>query len=262
MPRMALGISYNGRDFHGWQSQPDLPNIQDCLEQSLSLFTQHPIRVICAGRTDAGVHAFNQVVHFDSPVERPLYSWIKGVNANLPPDIRVNWSKVVADDFHARFDAVERSYLYYLRNEPVRMPVWRGIVGWEFRPLDVHKIQEAMTRLVGEHDFSSFRASECQAKSPIKHMYEACVEQHGALFIFKFRANAFLHHMVRNLIGSLLYVGQGRKPVSWISDLLDQKNRSLAAPTFMADGLYLSDVRYPDWQASDLYTEKLFGKNW
>lgn len=260
--RIALGVAYHGRAYHGWQTQPDLPNIQDTLQNALKAFTKHSINVVCAGRTDTGVHAFNQVVHLDSPVARPLHAWVRGVNALLPPDIRIHWSKEVPASFHARFDATERSYLYYVYNGAVRPPAWQFSAGWEFRPLVLEPMQEAAKLLLGTHDFTAFRASECQAKSPIKQMYQAEVIQQGAFFIFKFRANAFLHHMVRNLVGSLLYVGTSRQSVDWFAQVIEGKDRRLAAPTFMPDGLYLSDVSYPDWSASDFYAQKLFGQDW
>lgn len=206
----------------------------------------------CAGRTDAGVHAIEQVAHFDTEVEREAFSWVRGVNAFLPPSISVRWAAEVSpfqrgdgcDHFHARFSATARTYHYLVYNHPVRAPLFSGKAGWVFRPLDVSSMRLAASCLLGEHDFSAFRAAECQAKSPVKTMHKLDIVQDKELIVFTFKANAFLHHMVRNIVGSLIQVGNGNRPVEWIAELLVGKDRSQAAPTFMPDGLYLAKIDY------------------
>ena len=248
--RLALGIEYAGSAFHGWQSQPHGQTVQDVLEQALNQIAASatPIRVHCAGRTDAGVHALNQVVHFDTQAQRPLQAWVRGVNALLPPSVCVRWAQPVAADFHARFAARARHYVYLLHNHPVRPALLHDRVGWHHRPLDVARMQDAAQALLGEHDFSAFRAAECQARSPIKHMWQANVRRQDDLVIFEFRASAFLQHMVRNLVGSLVAIGNGRAAPDAISQLLASRDRRQAAPTFPAAGLYLLDVDYaPEW---------------
>jgi len=259
--RVVLGIQYDGNSWQGWQTQPHGLTVQDKLEAALKQFTLAGIGVTCAGRTDSGVHALEQVVHFDTPIARDKSSWTRGVNAFLPASIAVRWAcelSVGAEDnaaaeredgFHARFSATARTYHYVLYNHPVRSPLLAGKVGWTFRPLDVALMQQAADYLVGEHDFSSFRAVECQAKSPVRTMSALQVRRHGDMIVFTLKANAFLHHMVRNIVGSLIFVGNGRQPPQWVSHVLEQKDRSLAAPTFMPDGLYLAKVDYPArWQ--------------
>lgn len=243
--RVALGIEYNGEAFCGWQTQPQVPNVQDTLEAALSRFAVSPISTVCAGRTDTGVHATHQVVDFLSPVDRPLSAWVRGVNSFLPPTVVVKWARYVPMDFSARFSALERVYEYWIVNEPVRSPLLQGKTGWVFRPLDEKKMQNAAEFLLGEHDFTSFRASECQAKSPIRVMHDVKVVRVGRMIGIRLRANAFLHHMVRNIVGSLVYVGTGRESIDWFKEILEAKDRSLAAPTFSAGGLYLVGVRYP-----------------
>ncbi|MBW8902212.1 MAG: tRNA pseudouridine(38-40) synthase TruA, partial [Massilia sp.] len=206
----------------------------------------------CAGRTDTGVHALEQVVHFDTDLDRPMQSWVRGVNAFLPDAIAVRWAHAIPDipglEFHARFAAFARTYHYVLYNHPVRSPLLAGRAGWVFRPLDVEKMREGARHLVGTHDFSAFRSSQCQAKSPIKQMHEVSVREVGECIVFTLRANAFLHHMVRNVIGSLIYIGNGRHPPSWLADVLAGRDRNDAAPTFMPDGLYLAKIDYdPKW---------------
>ncbi|MES2353707.1 MAG: tRNA pseudouridine(38-40) synthase TruA [Pseudomonadota bacterium] len=242
--RWALGLEYDGRMHCGWQSQPSGCSVQDKLEVALSAVAQDEIAVIAAGRTDAGVHAYGQVVHFQSDVERPQTAWIRGVNAHLPETIRVLWAQPVPEDFHARFSATARSYRYVLYNHPIRPALAAGKAGWFHEYLDAHAMALAAESLLGEHDFSSFRAAECQAKSPIKLMHQANVFRQGQFVIFDFTANAFLHHMIRNVVGCLVYIGAGRQPVTWISQLLDARDRKSAAPTFSPDGLYLTGVRY------------------
>jgi len=256
--RIVLGIQYDGNSWQGWQTQPHGLTVQDKLEAALKQFTLVNIDTTCAGRTDSGVHALEQVVHFDTTIARDKSSWVRGVNAFLPPSIAVRWAiELPADDgggnalneredgFHARFSATARTYHYMLYNHPVRSPLLAGKAGWTFRPLDVDLMQQAANHLVGEHDFSTFRAVECQAKSPVRTMESLQVRSHGDMIVFTLKANAFLHHMVRNIVGSLIFVGNGRQPPEWIAHILAQQDRSLAAPTFMPDGLYLAKVDYP-----------------
>lgn len=242
--RVALGVEYDGSAFHGWQVQPGGGTVQDALQAALREIAGVPVDVVCAGRTDAGVHATGQVVHFDAPVERPLSAWVRGVNTFLPPAVAVRWAQPVADDFHARFAAFGRRYRYLLLNRPQRPGVWHGRAGWYHHALDAAAMQQAADRFVGEHDFSAFRAAECQAKSPVKTLRRAEVRRVGDLVVFDFEASAFLHHMVRNMVGSLVYVGQGKHAPGWIAELLDERDRRRAAPTFAAAGLYLVGVEY------------------
>src|SRR5262245_16485407 len=242
--RRALGISYRGSAYNGWQSQPDGATVQDTLEQALSQFADAPVRTVCAGRTDAGVHALNQVVHFDAPVEREAFSWVRGTNSHLPRDIAVQWSAPVPADFHARYHARGRRYRYVLLQSAVRPSLEAGLVGWVFDELDRDAMQRAAALLVGEHDFSSFRSSECQAASPVKTLRAIEIEQRGAYWRFEFDASAFLHHMVRNILGCLLAVGSGRRPATWMAEVLAARNRDAAAPTFPADGLYFVGPYY------------------
>ncbi|MES2047830.1 MAG: tRNA pseudouridine(38-40) synthase TruA [Pseudomonadota bacterium] len=251
LKRLVLGVQYDGSCWHGWQTQPDGKTVQDILERALSTFSKNRILTVCAGRTDAGVHAIEQVVHFDTSLNRPMHSWVSGVNAFLPPSIVVRWVTEVPfadpdalDNFHARFSAHGRTYHYVLYNNPIRSPLWSQRAGWVFRPLDVDAMREAAKYLIGEHDFTVFRAASCQAKSPVKHMYEVGIRQHGDLIILSFHANAFLHHMVRNIVGALIYVGMKKKTPDWITFLLNSNDRSLSAPTFMPDGLYLAKIDY------------------
>ena len=242
--RLALGVEYDGSAFRGWQTQPGGQTVQDALEAALKRIAGVAISVVCAGRTDAGVHATAQVVHFDTQVERPLTAWVRGVNTFLPPQVAVRWVHPVPDEFHARFSAYGRRYRYILINRAQRTGVWHGRAGWYHHPLDVEIIQQAAALLLGEHDFSAFRAADCQAKSPVKTVRRADVRRSGDLLIFDFEAGAFLHHMVRNLVGSLVYVGQGKHPPEWMEQLMASGDRRLAAPTFAAAGLYLAGVLY------------------
>ena len=247
--RIALGLEYDGRGFCGWQSQPCGCGVQDKLQAALTVLAGHEVSVIAAGRTDAGVHALSQVVHFDTATLRPLTAWVRGVNAHLPQDVRVLWANPVDDDFHARFSAFERSYQYFLINRPVSPAIMAGKAGWFHAPLDLAAMQQAASYLLGEHDFSAFRAAECQAKSPVKTMHDAAVQGCKGRILFSFRANAFLHHQVRNMVGALLYVGKGSVPPEFIRDLIDSKDRRCAPPTFSPDGLYLTGVGYESkWQ--------------
>jgi tRNA pseudouridine38-40 synthase len=244
--RWALGISYNGQAYDGWQSQPSGRTVQDHLERALTKFADRPIATLCAGRTDAGVHGLNQVVHFATEVERAEFSWVRGTNTFLPPDIAVQWARAVPDAFHARASAKARRYAYVVLESPVRPSVEAGRVGWVFRPLDAQAMRAGAAHLVGEHDFSSFRASACQAKSPMKTLQPLLITQRGPYWRFEFEANAFLHHMIRNLMGCLLLVGQGLQPPDWIRDVLEAKSRDAAAPTFSPDGLYFLGPVYDE----------------
>lgn len=246
--RIALGIEYDGAPYCGWQSQSQSQNnmrgVQNVLEASIHEVSGQDERIHAAGRTDTGVHALSQVVHFDTEVNRPISAWIRGVNAFLPASIRVQWAKAVSDEFHARFSAQQRRYQYLLVNTPVAPAINASKAGWYHSPLDMSTMQAAIVYLQGEHDFSAFRASECQAKSPIKNLQIASIMQHGDYFIFEFAANAFLHHMVRNMVGALIYVGKGKNPPDFMQELLTKKDRKLSPPTFSPNGLYLAGVQY------------------
>jgi len=242
--RIALGLEYDGAGFAGWQSQAGGHTVQDALENALAAVAGHPVRVVCAGRTDAGVHATAQVVHFDVSVARPITAWVRGVNAHLPRKIAVRWATPVQDDFHARYAARSRSYAYLLLNRPERPGLLAGRAGWCHWPLDLEAMRAAAACLLGVHDFSSFRAAGCQAKSPVKTMYRFDITRHGELLLFDCCANAFLHHMVRNIVGALMYVGAGRMTVEDFAALLAARDRRQGAPTFQADGLYLTGVEY------------------
>jgi tRNA pseudouridine38-40 synthase len=246
--RLALGISYNGQAYEGWQSQPSGRTVQDRLELALGLFTAQKVSTVCAGRTDAGVHGLMQVVHLDTELDRAPFSWVRGTNRFLPPDIAVQWAQPVPDAFHSRASAVARRYAYVLLESPVRPSVDAGRVGWVFRPLDEAAMREAATALLGEHDFTSFRASGCQARSPVKTMNRIDISRRGAYWRFEFEANAFLHHMIRNIMGCLLVVGQGLQPAAWMREVIAARDRDAAAPTFSPDGLYfLGPVYDPTW---------------
>ncbi|MCS6765553.1 MAG: tRNA pseudouridine(38-40) synthase TruA [Candidatus Protistobacter heckmanni] len=270
MSRIVLGLQYDGTAYSGWQSQPHGNTVQDALEQALAKFAGAPLQTTVAGRTDAGVHALGQVVHFDAPLDRELFSWVRGVNAFLPPAIAVTGAAQVSDAFHARFFAFERTYFYALYVGPVRPVLLAGKAGYLMRPpgawLDVEAMREAASHLLGEHDFSAFRAAECQAKSPVKTMHDIRIVEGGwqdgeetgghvgtggGWLFFRFRASAFLHHMVRNLMGSLIAVGMGRERAAWLAEVLEGRDRKEAAPTFMPDGLYLAKVGYPEVLAAE-----------
>jgi tRNA pseudouridine38-40 synthase len=239
-----MGVEYDGGPYCGWQSQADGKTVQDTLQHALSQIAGEPASVIAAGRTDTGVHALEQVVHFDTQVERPLTAWVRGVNALLPDSIAVRWAHPVPDEFHARFSAHARSYRYLLINRATRSAIHAGKVGWFHAPLDFAAMQAAAQYLVGEHDFSAFRAAQCQAKSPVKHLHQLDICRRGEMLIFDLSANAFLHHMVRNIVGCLVYVGKGKHPPEWIVEVLSGRERSFAAPTFAPDGLYLRRIQY------------------
>ncbi len=242
--RIALGLEYDGGAFCGWQTQPRGCGVQDHLQKALSEFVAAPIEVVAAGRTDAGVHAAAQVVHFDSPVRRERSSWVRGTNRYLTAAARVLWSAEVPDEFHARYGARSRTYRYLLLDAPVAPAILHGRVGWHHRALDVEAMHQGARLLLGTHDFSAFRDAECQAKSPVRDLLDARVERRGRLIVFSFRANAFLHHMIRNVVGALVYVGSGRQPPRWMEQLLAARDRTASAPTFAPDGLYLAAVEY------------------
>ncbi|MFT4174581.1 MAG: tRNA pseudouridine(38-40) synthase TruA [Rhodocyclaceae bacterium] len=252
MARVALGLEYDGRPFEGWQTQPHRRTVQDVLEDALSIIAAERIETVCAGRTDTGVHATVQVVHFDTGAVRDENAWVRGVNAHLPGSVAVRWARHVDDTFHARFSARARRYCYVLLNRPVRSALFDGKVGWYHAPLDVSSMREAAGHLVGEHDFSAFRAAQCQARSPVRTLVEASVTQQGEWIRFEFEANAFLHHMIRNLVGALVYVGNGRLNPTGLRELLDRRDRRCSPPTFSPAGLYLCGVDYPgDWSLPD-----------
>lgn len=252
MVRIALGVEYDGSRFCGWQSQADGCGVQDALEAALAKIASEPVRSVTAGRTDAGVHALGQVVHFDTTAARPLSAWVRGVNSELPPGVVALWAREVSPGFHARFSAFERVYRYVLLNDAVRPALLAGKAGWFHLPLDAHAMAEAARMLVGKHDFSAFRAAECQAKSPVKELLRARVARRGPFLLFDFAANAFLHHMIRNIVGCLVYVGKGAHPPAWMRELLEAGDRRLAAPTFAPDGLYFAGPRYdPRWGVPD-----------
>ncbi|WP_332814567.1 tRNA pseudouridine(38-40) synthase TruA [Ramlibacter sp.] len=246
--RWALAISYLGQAYDGWQSQPSGRTVQDRLEAALARFADQPVSTVCAGRTDAGVHGLMQVVHFDTPVSREPFSWVRGTNRYLPADIAVQWAQPVPDEFHSRACALARRYAYVLLQSPVRPSLEAGRTGWVFRPLDEAPLRDAAQRLLGRHDFTSFRASACQAKSPVKTMRRIEITRRGPYWRFEFEADAFLHHMIRNIMGCLVQVGQGLQPPQWMDEVLAARSRDAAAPTFSPDGLYfLGPVYEPRW---------------
>jgi len=245
--RIALGVSYNGHAYDGWQSQANGRTVQDRLERALTEFTTlDKVSTLCAGRTDAGVHGLMQVVHFDTPVIRPDNAWVRGTNRFLPPDIAVQWAQPVPASFHARASARSRRYAYVLLESPVRPSIDHGQVGWVFRPLQLDSMQQAAQTLVGEHDFTSFRASACQAHSPVKQMQRIDISRRGAYWRFEFEASAFLHHMIRNIMGCLVAIGSGKYPSTWMAEVLAAKSRDAAAPTFSPDGLYFLGPVYDE----------------
>lgn len=246
MPRIALGIEYDGSQFFGWQSQRQQRNIQDTLQFALTKIAQHPVLVNCAGRTDTGVHALEQVVHFDTSAQRDLNAWHRGTNSHLPSDIRVIWAQQVSEDFHARYSALARFYRYVILNRHTPSPLRYHQTTWCARPLDMEKMNQAAQSLVGQHDFSSFRAQSCQSKSPCRYMYFIDVWQQNEQIVIELCANAFLHHMVRNIAGTLMMIGLGKEPVVWTQELLALKNRKFAGITAPSSGLHLAGVYYPN----------------
>ncbi len=242
--RIALQVAYDGRGFSGWQIQPDRPSVQETLEAAIGAISGERVRVVCAGRTDAGVHALGQVVHFDTRVERPLTAWVRGVNSHLPASVAVRGVWPVDDAFHARFSARARRYAYLLQVGPVRDPLWSGRAGWTHRPLDVAAMAHAAQSLVGQHDFSAFRAAQCQAATPVRTVSSVEVRRRADWILLEIEADAFLHHMVRNIVSALVNVGAGAQAVGWPADLLRSRDRRLGAPTFSPDGLYFIGPRY------------------
>lgn len=246
--RIACRIEYDGSRYSGWQSQshPGVVTVQDELERALSKVASVPLRVHCAGRTDTGVHAFSQIIHFEAPIARSCKAWVMGGNASLPDDIRIHWATPVADTFHARFSAQARCYRYVVANTPVRPALLQRQVTWHRRELTELSMHTAAKSLLGEQDFSAFRAASCQSRTPMRNVEFISVTRRGDLVVLEVVANAFLHHMVRNIAGALLAVGDGRKPIEWIRELLHGGDRTVAAETAPPDGLYLAGVRYPD----------------
>jgi len=244
MSRIALGIEYDGSAFSGWQSQAHAASVQSAVEAALGSVADHPVEVVAAGRTDAGVHAAMQVVHFDSAVIRTQRSWVLGANSGLPPQITVLWAREVPEGFHARYAALARSYRYYILNRPVRPALGSQYVSWVRRPLDHGLMHEAAQLLLGEHDFSSFRAAECQSRTPMRRLYSIEVQRQGEVVVVAVTANAFLHHMVRNIAGVLIAVGSGDEPAQWVAQVLAARDRTRGGVTAPPNGLYLSGVRY------------------
>ncbi|MFI0489562.1 MAG: tRNA pseudouridine(38-40) synthase TruA [Yersinia sp. (in: enterobacteria)] len=245
--KIALGIEYDGSRYFGWQRQLDVVSVQACLEAALSKVANEPIGVFCAGRTDTGVHATGQVVHFVTRAARKDAAWTMGVNSHLPPDIAVRWVKTVDHDFHARFSATARRYRYIIFNHRYRPAVLVQGVTHCHMPLDAEKMAQAARCLLGEHDFTSFRAVQCQSRTPWRNLKQVKITRHGAYIVIDIKANAFVHHMVRNIVGSLLEIGIGNQDVSWMAQLLALKDRTRAAATAKAEGLYLVSVDYPEY---------------
>jgi tRNA pseudouridine38-40 synthase len=246
--RYALGIEYDGSGFLGWQRHGNGPTVQVAVETALSFVADAPVTVVCSGRTDAGVHAACQVVHFDSDAARPVRSWVLGTNTRLPDEVRALWGRVVADDFHARYSARARSYRYRILNRAVPPAMQRHYFSWERLPLDAPAMDRAAQALVGEHDFSAFRTAQCQATHPRRNLQRISVQRDGEVVTIDVQANAFLHHMVRNIVGSLVEVGRSDRPEAWIGELLAGRDRTVAGPTAPAEGLVFLGPRYPaDW---------------
>ncbi len=244
--RVALMVEYDGSQYHGWQSQTGLRTIQQMLEQALGRVANQDIEVVCAGRTDTGVHATGQIIHFESAKERSVRAWIHGANAYLPKDICIKWGIEISESFHARYSALSRRYRYIIYNSPIRPALRRSNVTWQYRQLDAALMHEAGQCLLGEHDFTSFRSVECQSKTPMRHVHDCRVGRVGEFVFIDIIANAFLHHMVRNIAGVLMAVGSGRKPVPWVNDVLSAKDRRMGAETAPPYGLYLVAVEYPE----------------
>lgn len=245
--RIALGVEYDGSHYGGWQAQQHDPHtVQEVLQRALSKVAAHPVSVICGGRTDAGVHASGQVVHFDTDAMRPLRAWLMGGNSHLPPDVAIRWVQQVPDDFHARFSAQRRAYRYVILNRAARPALLSRRVTHEYRPLDAGRMAAAAQALIGEHDFSSYRAVACQAKSPVRTLYRLDVLRQGELVVLDVEANGFLHHMVRNIAGVLLAIGAGEQAVEWSAEVLAARDRTLGGITAAPHGLYLVRIDYPE----------------
>ena len=244
--RIAAGVEYDGFNFSGWQYQDRQRTVQQSLERAITRVANHPVRIVTAGRTDSGVHASGQIIHFDSTSSRTPYQWVRGVNTALPDDVSLLWVQSVADEFHARFSAVNRRYRYILLNRREPSALYRTRAGWDYRKLDVEVMREASTPLLGTQDFSSFRAAGCQARSPTRHLQRLNIGHFDNWIWFDMVANAFLQNMVRNIVGTLLTVGAGDRPAYWVEEVLAARDRRLAGPTASPYGLYLTAVSYPD----------------
>ena len=245
--RIALGIEYNGSGFHGWQlQQPGIRSVQQVVEEAIAAVSDHAVRVHCAGRTDTGVHALEQVIHFDTQAQRLQRAWTQGVNVNLPDDVSVLWSTRVSKEFHARFSAERRRYRYLILNRPMRSALQHGRATWIHRPLDAEMMHTAAQALTGTHDFSSYRALGCQAKSPVRTLHRISVRRRGEILELRVEANAFLHHMVRNIAGVLITIGKGEAGIGWAKEVLELRDRRLGGVTAPPDGLYFEKVQYPE----------------
>ena len=244
--RVALGVEYAGTHFSGWQIQPEQRTVQGELQRAVSIVANQPTEVFAAGRTDTGVHALNQVVHFDTDAQRDPRNWVLGLNSNLADDVNITWAKAVSEDFNARFSAIKRSYRYLILNRVSRSAVHTKRMWWHYRPLDIDKMQAAANLLLGHHDFSAFRARECQANSPMKTLDSIIVSRRDDCIAVDVTAKSFLHHMVRNLVGVLVPVGEGKRPVAWVQQVLESRDRAQAGITSPAEGLYLVNVTYPE----------------
>lgn len=243
--RVALVVEYDGSQYHGWQAQSGLKTIQHVVERALSRVADQDVQIVCAGRTDTGVHATNQCIHFDSDNERAIRSWIYGANSYLPKDVCIKWGREMPEHFHARYSATARRYRYVIYNAAIRPALLKSYVTWQYRPLDHRAMHEAAQCLLGEQDFTSFRSIECQSNSPMRHLQALQVIRKGDFVVIDIRANAFLHHMVRNIAGVLMTVGSGKQPVGWVQEVLQAKDRKLGAETAPPYGLYLVEVQYP-----------------
>ena len=244
--KIAIGMEYCGTGIHGWQKQKQTPTVQDCVERALSSVANHPVQVYCAGRTDAGVHALQQVIHFETPAQRELHAWVLGGNISLPNSISLLWAREMDDDFHARFSATGRTYRYVILNRRARPGILHGQVSWEARPLDVERMREASKVFLGTHDFSAYRAIHCQAKSPVREVRRLDIVQKGEFIVIDIEANAFLHHMVRNIAGVLMAIGMGQEQPIWAKQVLEARDRTVGGVTATPDGLYLINVEYPE----------------
>ena len=243
--RIALVVEYDGSQYHGWQAQTGLHTVQQAVEHALSRVADSTISIVCAGRTDTGVHATNQIIHFDCEKERTIRAWIHGANSFLPKDICVKWGKEMPDGFHARYSALSRRYRYIIYNGAIRPALLRSNVTWQYRQLDHRLMDQGAQHLLGEQDFTSFRSVECQSKTPMRNIQQIRVTRSGDIIIIDITANAFLHHMVRNIAGVLIAIGSGKQPVTWVVDVLKAKDRKLGAETAPSYGLYLVQVNYP-----------------